>query len=207
MSKHETLPAPSTDVQFDGNPIDLDRVLAHVSLRFLLNANAFSTESQKSAYLLAHFRGAALDWVGQLLAGNASYLDDYNGLLSVVKSSFYHNRDQIQASAQTEIAALRQTGDLLEFLTKFDYLAARAGLNSDCSKITLLLPKLNKTYQDAVTKNGQNYMVYGIMRTALLNVYSRDVQAKVDPDKRREKSRCKKCGKRGHTGTQCKATN
>lgn len=202
------VPKPG-DVTFDGNPIDLERVLAHVALRFITHAGQFSTDRERSAYLASHFRGSALDWVSLQLTGQqtVTYLDDYEGFVNRVKNAFFFSLDHAQAQAQNELGALKQTGDLLEFLERFEFLTVRAGTVSDTSRLTLLFPKLNARYHEALLGGGNAYVSYTVARTKLLNIYDRTPLKSTMPDQQRKKARCKKCGKRGHTGSQCSVGN
>lgn len=197
----------TSKVIFDGNPIDLERVLAHVHVAFMLNASSYSTDSQKSAFLASHFRGGALDWLGRFLTSTPQRLEDYEGFVNTVKNTFFLDANHIAAQAQTELAALRHTGDLLEFLQTFEHLCERAGCRSDVTKLTLLFPKLNSYYHEALISGGATFVHYSVARTCLTNIYDRTPDKKESPDTRRRKARCKKCGKRGHTGTQCSSTN
>lgn len=200
-----------SDVQFDGSVLDLERVLAAVNLQFLLYPIAFGSDSTKVAFLLAHFRGPALDWAGRLLSderpGNVARLQDYEATVSHVKASFGYEASQQQAIAQTRLAALHQSGDLLEFLTEFEGLTLMAGCASDASRMTQLLPKLNKRYRDALVLAGDTLSTYSTVRNRLFHMYSRDAVQEKSAEGQRSKSRCKKCGKRGHTATQCVAKN
>lgn len=195
------------DVIFDGNVLDLDRVYAACALQFLLNSSSFATDSQKSAYLLSHFRGPALDWAARLIDKKPDALNAYASLCTSVRSHFGYDSVQVQAIAQTQLATLRQTGNLLDFLVQFDDTCARAGIGADPSKITLVLPKLTPFYRNAVVCNGDTISTYSTLRSQLVNVHSRASEVSPDNEKQRGKARCKKCGRRGHTGTQCKATN
>jgi len=202
-------PRASDSLSFDGSVLDLERVLAHVQLQFLLYPDAFEEGSTKSAYLYAHFRGAALDWVASQLGTERGMnnMQSYDTALRSVKSAFGYDDVQVQAIAQTRLGVLKQSGDLLEFLLEFDSLTARARTTADATRLTLLLPKLNKFYHDALVTNGDTLSNYSTVRSQLLNIYSRAQLQEKAPDTLRAAARCKKCGKRGHTAIQCVAKN
>lgn len=212
MANTTSLPSPpkaSDSLSFDGSVLDLDRVLAHVSLQFLLYPEAFATDQLKVAFFYAHFRGAALDWAAMEMSSERgrARMSSWSQSLNAVKSSFGYDAVQVQAIAQTRLSVLEQKGDLLEFLLEFDSLCAKAGLNADATRMTLLVPKLNKRYRDALTTSGDTLSSYTTVRSQLLNMYSRSEVQEKSADAQRSAARCKKCGKRGHTASQCVAKN
>lgn len=209
-TKPERAPSPG-DVCFDGMVLDLDRVLAFVSIQFLLHPSAFVDDSSKVAYLLAHFRGPALDWAGRQIASSrpadVARFSNYASMLAHVRATFGYEASQVSAMCQTRMSACKQTGDLLEFITEFEGLCQQIGLMADVTKITLLLPKLTPHFRNALTMSGENLSDYSTMRNQLFNVYARSGVQEGSTEGQRAKARCKKCGKRGHSASQCVAKN
>lgn len=197
----------TTDVFFDGNVIDLDRVFAAVAIQVLLDPSAFAQDETKSAYLLSHFRGPALDWAARTIDKHQAWLANYPSFCSRVRTQFGYDEAQAVAVAQTQLAALQQKGDLVEFLAEYDDVTSRAGINSDTSKIAFLLPKLKKRYQDAIVLSGDLITNFSSLRLALCNINAREATSSVPLETKRNRARCKKCGKRGHTASQCVTTN
>jgi hypothetical protein len=195
------------DLIFDGSPVDLERVLAYIRLQALLYPLALSTDSRKSAYLLSHFRGPAIDWAATYIQSRAAAADTHDQLVNRVKTAFGYDSAQQQAIAQTRLGAIHHQGDLMEFLVEFDNLCNVSGINADTSKITLLLPKLKATYREAITRSGELITNYSTMRNNLGNIYARESDMKNSAEKQRKKKTCGKCGKRGHTASQCEAKN
>jgi hypothetical protein len=200
-------PSPSSDIVFDGNVLDLDRVMASCAIAFSLHPSSFPSDSPKSAFLLAHFRGPALDWAARIIEKKPDSLVNYASFLNIVRSNFGYDAVQVQAIAQTQLGQMQQKGDVLEFLMEYDDACARAGAVSDITKVTMLLPKLNTFYRNAVVCSGDTISNYSTLRTQLLNIHSRMPAQGIPTETKRAKARCKKCGKRGHTATQCKSTN
>lgn len=201
-----TRPPPPVDSAFDGNPQDLDRVLGLMTLQFTLFGTAFDEEAKKTAYLLSHFRGAALDWGIRLVSRNDNRLQNYGQFVQGVKTQFGHDPEQLISLARTKLAALKQHGDLQEFLIEFDDLCELTGARSDVSKITMVLGKLSPEYYNCIANAGDVKINYSTLRLQLLNMYAMKQPAKFG-DTQRKKSKCGKCGKRGHTADQCKSTN
>ena len=204
-----TPPKASDSLSFDGMGLDLDRVLAHVSLQLLLYPEAFAHPATTVAFVSAHFRGAARDLAAMEMSSQKGRqrMENWDQSLAAVKSAFGYDSVQVQAIAQTRLNALEQKGDLLEFLLEFDALTAKAGLHADVTKMTLLVPKLAKKYRDGLTMSGDTLSNYGTVRNQLLNMYSRSEVQEKSADAQRSAARCKKCGKRGHTASQCVAKN
>ena len=203
------LPPPSGDVLFDGNPMDLDRVLGSVALNFLLHPVIFGPGSDgvKCAFLSQHFRGRALDWVTGTLAKHSDWMNDYDGFVARVRVHFAYDESSERALAQTRLGALHQTGDFLEFITEFDSCCDTLGIYSDASKITMLLPKLSRSNYDCLTMQGMVISDYAQTRRRLLNIWTRLPPRASPVENQRKKKQCGKCGKRGHTATQCRSTN
>lgn len=202
----------SNEILFDGNAVDLDRVLAHVHNAFVLNASQFSTDTEKCAFLSSFFRGAALDWYANecVAPEDQKKLSDYDGYVKSIRSAFGCTEQVYTSAAQTELQALRQAGeyaDLRDLLVHFEFLCGRAGIHSDASRVTILQPKLNSYYGNAWTTAGFSASSYAGMKGWLLRVYSRTPSNGAGDEVKRSKARCKVCGKRGHTGSQCKAKN
>jgi hypothetical protein len=195
------------DLTFDGNPVDLERILGMVALQFALHAGAFTQETTKTAYLVSHFRGAALDWGTRLVIKNDNRLQSYDKFTTSLKDHFGYDYAQLTSLHRTQLTKLTQTGDLMEFLTEFDNLSERVGLRADPTKITLVLPKLKKEYYDAIADGGDTIENYSTLRLRLLNIYAMKTGQPPSDEAKRKKSRCGKCGKRGHSATQCKSTN
>ena len=212
-SRRSPLPPASSDVVFDGNPVDLDRVLGYVNTQQVLYPDAFGdNDAVKSCYLALHFRGDALDWHSALIssANTAGYLHDYEGYISQLKVQFGYSLELNVAGASTELMALRQTGDykdLREFLNHFRTLCQRTGIASDVSRLAILYPKLDPYYHGAIVTNGRCYTRFQDAANFLLGVYSHTPANGKDVSVQRSKARCKVCGKRGHTGSQCKSKN
>jgi len=172
-----------------------------------LQPQALGDDSRKASYLLSHFRGPALDWVARYMQTPAARSDSFAQLVGRVKDLYGYDPAQQMAMAQTRLGVMTQTGDLMEFLVEFDSTTAAAGVNSDTSKIAFLMPKLKHHYREQVLAGGDLIQTYSTVRNRLGNVYSREGEAKKPADVQRKTKQCKVCGKKGHTGTQCRTKN
>lgn len=196
------------DVLFDGNQLDLDRVFAACAMQFIADPSRYSDDSTKCAHLLSRFRGPALDWAARRIDQDAALNGaSYADLCNAVKAYYGYDRAQAAAVAASQLGVMRLQGDLLEFLVSFDDACTRAGIASDVSKIAILLPKLHGRYARVVTDNGSLPTRYSTVRGWLTNAYALSPENAAPDDEKRKKSRCKKCGKRGHTAVQCDSKN
>ena len=199
---------PKTELEFDGNPIDLRRLLAHVSVSFLADSGKFPTDSERSGYLAKHFRGPALDWLATRLGANPNLLSDFRAFETAVKNAFGLQDSDAKVAARMEILAMKQRGDLLVFISEFEALTEYAGMASDATRVTLFLEKLEPYYQNAVRQNTDTISTWTRLKSDLHSLYAmRRPQGKADSDATRKRSRCGKCGKKGHSATQCRSVN
>jgi len=203
------VPAPSTDIFFDGAPADLTRLIAHVRIRIMTNDHAFDTESKKCGFLASHFRGQALDWIASEMGSNTTWANDLDTLIQSVALTFGTSGIQAASIARTRLESLKQgKTDLLLFLAEYDSLSTAAGLASDASRLAFIGPKLDPYYREAVNKSTVSYSRWSTYRSSLISLYSmRPATGSVAPDNARRKAKCGKCGKKGHTASECRSTN
>jgi hypothetical protein len=209
--------APVPELHFDGSAVDLDRIMAHCSVSFLLEPQKFPTDQTKSAFLAKHFRGGALDWLAVQLREHVddspdSPLANFPRFVANVKASFGLDGSAAINALELRLASITQgQNDLLAFLAEAEGLLTRLGINSDASRLTIMLGKLAPVYREALARSTVSIGTYAGMTKALKAMYALGVgpQALVRADgpSRRRRGRCGKCGKRGHTATECQAKN
>jgi Domain of unknown function (DUF4939) len=200
--------APSVEMTFDGNPVDLERILAHLSVLLLLRPAAFDSDSKRSAFVASSFRGDALDWMAETLSADSKVFDDFEKFKKMVKARFGMDAARRQIMAYTELQELKQGGeDLLLFLCRFEGTCSRAGITSDVTKLLLITPKLDSYFAEAMRTSTQALSTWIHYRDALHNLYMRRPSTTANKDKKRKKSKCGKCGKKGHTATECRSEN
>lgn len=208
-TKDSRPPPPSNDITFDGNPMDLDRVFAHCVIQHLLHPAAFVETKVMVSYLLAHFRGPALDWAAKQLASNSvDWNQSYDQFCTRVKAAFAYTDNQTTIIARTRLVALKQRGGLREFLIDFENLSFASGMTADTVRSMLIFDKLKPYYQNAWTQESTLINpTWSALKLYLLNVAARHEEHGVTEEAARKKSKCGKCGKAGHTSTQCRASN
>jgi hypothetical protein len=165
-------------------------------------------DEAKSAFLASHFRGPALDWLAnQILSVTPSPLANFSAFQASVRNAFGVSADRQQVLAQERLGAFKQKGDLLVFLAEFEGLCTQAGLNSDISRMTLLMPKLEPFYANALRTSGQLLATYTQIKACLGNLYVRQPAQAGPAEAVRKRGKCGKCGKKGHTALQCRSGN
>lgn len=202
--------APTKDVLFDGNPADLDRLLAHVSVRFLSDPAEFETDSQKSAFLGTRFRGPALDWLANILSTKPAELNNFTNFTNLVKNAFGVDSERRQVIAQGQLMALKQDGvDLLQFLAEFEALCTKSGNDDDDARLLLAPSKLDSYYRDAMTTSTTAHTSWVSYKQALGNLYAKKASRAggLATERKRKRAKCGKCGKRGHTAMECRSGN
>lgn len=193
----------AVSLTFDGNPVDLERILAHVSVVFLRDPSAYPTDESKSARLAEHFRGAALDWLSVKLQTQPSPLTNFTEFQGLVRTAFGFDLPRRQQMARTNLGVLKQEGDLLLFLAEFEGLTQIVGSVSDASRLALIMPKLSPYFRDCIVNSGEPIGSYATMVARLKNIYTMRPATAVGAEVRRKKARCGKCGKKGHSASQC----
>lgn len=206
---NSALPAPVADLYFDGNPVDLKRLLTHLRIRILGNDQALNTETKRVSFAASHFRGSALDWLGTYLETHADAFDDYDVFVNNVNTTFGVSGPAQTAILRAELEALKQKdGETLLFLSQFESLTTQLGMTSDTTRVAVVLPKLSLYFADAIRKAGTIYTRWSTLRAMLVNLDAMRVAAgPKDPESKRRRARCGKCGKRGHTALECRSGN
>jgi len=196
----------SDKMVFDGNPVDLDRFLAHCSVILLTEMADTANSGEKCAVIAKRLRGPALDWLASNLASDVGLLGDLDKFKAKLKAAFGVTGAQETIRIRGELEALRMQGDTLMFFTEFEGYLQTLGIHSDLSRLQILLPKLSPPLRQALHQSGQAINTYAQMRNFCVNIYVMTPAGR-DPDKQRRKAKCGTCGKKGHTSGQCHSKN
>lgn len=197
----------SSEVLFDGNPADLERLVTYVAVAVLAEPPRFPSERAKAMYLAKSFRGPALDWLASILSSRVTLLDDYEQFVKELRGVFGLGDVERAQVARTRLESLRQQGDLLLFLAEFEGLCREAGMVSDASRLQLILPKLEPYYANAIRTAVLRIATWYDMRRHLTTLYSFRQSSGAPREQVRRRAKCGKCGKRGHTANQCRSEN
>lgn len=207
----------SNSLTFDGhNWEDLVRLLTQATLEFMSDTSRYDdddlpqlNERNKCAWLCKHFRGAALDWVGAVSASQPAIFDDYDGLAESAKQAFGVSTEGLAAHRRGQLEALKWRPDLPAFFAEYDRLTMQLGLTGDSTKIAILRSKLPIGTQKLLAEQALDFANYDTMRERLLTMWALDpnkytsVHAGSSSSSKRPK--CGRCGKRGHTASDCRA--
>ena len=203
----------SSSVTFDGsNWEDLTRLVTLARLTFLVSPDEYDGEPARCAYLAQFFRGAALDWVGSVQASTPAVFSDYDGFVEAARNQFGVSDQGLSAQRRGQLEGLKWQHDLPVFFAEFDRLTHLLGLQGDAVKIALVRSKLPQHVQKLLAEQALDFANYDTMRERLLTMWSLDPSRRIaNPgDSSRpsqKKPRCGRCGRKGHTASDCRAKN
>lgn len=205
------------DVLFDGsNWQDLTRLVTRCRMKFLqtsaLDADPYVNDDAKCAHLVSHFRGPALDWAGQTYEANNASFADYSGFVEATRNAFGISDEGLEAQRRGQLEGLRWSTNLPTFFAEFDRLTSLLGLNQDSTRIAILRSKLPTTVQKLLSEQALNFHNYDTMRERLLTMWSLDpnrntVVGQGSAAAHSKRPRCGRCGKKGHTASDCRSKN
>lgn len=163
--------SPRDEVTFTGKPTDIDLLAAACQFEFILNADDYSSDSERIAFFLQRCRGPAMVWAARYLDQNPGLASEpYGAFLLNVKNTFGYDDKQAGAIARAQLSALRHTGTLIEFVADFDDCCGRADIHADEPRITMILDKLKPRYRQVISDGGVIPERYASLRKRLLNM-------------------------------------
>lgn len=209
-------------VTFDGsNWQDLTRLVTLCQLKFLQTAAAtaddevdpYVTDQSRCAYLSTSLTGPALDWVGQVYAANNHIFTDYEGFVESLRNAFGVSDAGLGAQRRGQLEGLKWNTDLPVFFSEFDRLTQLLSLTGDATRIALLRNKLPTHVQKLLAEQALDFANYDTMRERLLTMWALDPgRAIAQPgggsnSSTKKRPRCGRCGKKGHTASDCRTKN
>lgn len=205
---------PAKEVTFDGsNWQDLTRLVTAARLKFLQTGNTeddpYDRDDSKCAYLASRFTGPALDWVGQVYESNPATFDDYSQFVVAVRNAFGISDEGLGAQRRGQLETLKWQADLPVFFAEFDRLTQLLGLTGDATRIALVRGKLPLNVQKLLAEQALDFASYETMRERLLVMWSLDPGRSITQgsgsQSTKKRPRCGRCGKKGHTASDCRA--
>lgn len=206
-------------ITFDGsNWQDLTRLLTVTQMKFLQSANTdddeFASDEAKCAYLVSQFTGPALDWAGASYTANNAVFNQYTIFVQGVKDAFGISDQGLEAQRRGELEGLKWHHDLPVFFAEFDRITHQLNLTGNETKIALLRAKLPFNVTKLLAEQALNFHDYSTMRERLLTMWSLDPSASAvggtghhAPQSSKKRPRCGRCGRKGHTASECRAKN
>jgi hypothetical protein len=199
---------PLTEIVFDGsNWEDLNR-LATLARLFRASGTEVDSDLTQSTWVARQFRGPALDLVTSILIIEESLLSDFVGFIRRVREHFGIQDDVVLAHQRVQLEALKWRKDCPTFFAEFDRLALACGLGGDSNgKVTLLLSKVPDKYRAILARQNPQPVSYVEHRERLFIIWATDPTAPGTHDaaKTTSKPKCGKCGKSGHTASECRS--
>jgi len=203
-------------INFDGsNWQDLIRLVAQANLKFILDSAKddpeLVTPQARCAYLASNFEGPALDWVGAEHERNTTIFANYDGFLVHVRNAFGISDEGLAAQRRNELEGLRWSADLPTFFAEFDRLTQLLSLSSHETRIALVRNKLPAHVQKLLAEQALNFSNYETMRERLLVMWALDPARAIggasNAPAAKKRSRCGRCGKKGHNAGDCRSKN
>lgn len=205
--------SPSNEpLLFDGSDWEVLTRLSTQSFLTRLTDTEIDSDQDQCAWLCSHFRGAALDWVGQQLARRQPgvLFANYDAFLEDVRGHFGITDEGLRARRRGQLEELRwNSADLPVFFAEYDRLTSTLGISDDQSRISLLRTKLPEKVQKLLSEQALDFANYDTMRMRLLTMWSLDPHRNtaVTPNAPRKRPKCGRCGKKGHAAANCKGTS
>jgi|SRR5262245_310047 len=199
--------APLSDYKFDGsNWEDLTR-LATLAKLHRASGTEVDSDATQSTWVARQFTGPALDLVTNLLAVEPKVLDDFTAFIARVREHFGISDGLVVAHQRNQLDALKWRRDLPTFFAEFERLSHACGMGGENSgKITLLVAKIPEKYRSILARQVPPPGSYSDHRQRLLLLWAQEPTAPgVSTDRASTKPKCGRCGKQGHTASDCRA--
>jgi hypothetical protein len=119
----------SKPITFSGKPRQLEPCLTYVQVRCI--AENITTGQQKAGVLASLFRGPALSWLTTSLKLTPTILQDFDELVTQLRSTFGTTPQAQKLQAANAITSLRQKGSVQDYEQRFSVLAAEAELTPE----------------------------------------------------------------------------
>jgi hypothetical protein len=198
--------APLSEYTFDGsNWEDLTRLITLAKLHRASQTEVDSDTTQ-STWCARQFTGPALDWVGLILIVDKPLLDNFDKFITKLNDHFGITATLISTHQRVQLEALKWRRDAPTFFAEFSRLATECGLGGEnAGKLTLLMSKVPDAQKTILARQTPPPTTYAETRARLLSIWANDPHSTgVQIEKSQTKPKCGKCGKKGHTASDCR---
>ena len=195
-------------LSFDGsNWEDLTRLVTQSTLARLLESE-INSDVDQCAWLARHFSGPAIDWVGVAYTANPLIFENFGDFCERTRQQFGVSDEGLGARRRGQLEALKWSADLPVFFAEFDRLTTLCSLHGDAVRIALLRNKLPVHTQKLLAEQALDFHNYDTMRERLLTMWALDPNKStaVHASPQTKRPRCGRCGKKGHTASDCRGT-
>jgi hypothetical protein len=197
--------APLSEYKFDGsNWQDFSRLVTLARLHRTSGTEVDSDLTQ-STWVARQFTGPALDWMTGILLVESTLLNDFNAFQERLRAHFGITDELVLAHQRTQLDALKWRQDAPTFFAEFERLAHACGMGGENSgKVTLLVSKIPDKQRTILARQVPSPTTFAEYRSRLLTLWVNDpTSAGNATDKEAAKPKCGKCGKKGHTASNC----
>ena len=198
----------SDQLSFDGsNWEDLSRLVTQAKMVRLVDTD-IDTDAAQGAWLAQRLRGPAIDWFGAQYAVTPGMLNNFDAWVEDLRNQFGVSDDGLRARRRGQLEGLHWQADLPVFFAEFDRLTALLGVAGNAPRIAMLRGKLPEKVRTLLAEQALDFTDYGTMRERLLTMWALDPKKNTSmhssSSKKKDKPRCGKCGKKGHTASDCR---
>jgi hypothetical protein len=187
---------------FSGEYKELKGLWFHMEVKQALDPYLAASDNRKCAYLASCLQGRALAWLTEKHDRRPAVLSDYAALVDAVNEAFDLPEDVKTRLAEKEIMQLRQTSSALHYHSDFDALVTRLSWPNSAKK-ALFFAGLKPILQERLIIT-DNLASYDEMKDEAIRLDSALSAPKVR-SKKKEKSKCAKCGRTNHKTDECYA--
>ena len=201
-------PDPDSKIYFDGsNWEDLLRMLGLARFAFLQDEDYDDNNPRRCAYVASRFRGPALDWVTTRHSLEPSLFENFELFVDRTREAFGVEDTNLTALRRSELEKLKWDPDAPVFFANFDRLTLQLRITDHGTKIAMLNPKLPLGIREKMADQALNFANYETMRERILTMWALDPSRTAKSSTAHKRPRCGKCGRKGHTASECNSKN
>jgi hypothetical protein len=202
-------------VTFDGsNWADLLQLTDLVELRSKFDDD-LDTDPKKCAYLATKFRGPALEWASKQLTANSGLHAQFSGYVLALRLNFGLDDEAMMVRHRILLDQLTWSNNAPLFFAEFESLCSRCNILEPAAKKALLDNKLPVAYRQKLADLGLAIVDWSTLKERIMTIWllQPSNQTKIEtgdtnrPASKKKRTRCSKCGKRGHEAKECRSKN
>lgn len=205
-----TAPDADRTPVFDGsNWEDLTRLAALAKVRRLVDTD-IDSDGAEVAWVASRFVGPALDWLVHQYTDPSYVLPTNKSVFyDTVREAFGITDANVQQGQRLQLQALQWRSDLPTFFAEFDRLSHLCGMGGklNAGRLELLRAKVPTSLQTALAQQAFVPASYEDLRQRLLTMWVLDPRSSSGAlhTSKAKRPKCGKCGKKGHTASECRS--
>jgi len=134
--------------------------------------------------------------------------DDFSAFQDQVKEAFGIENDVLRNLFRAQYDALLWGQDAPLFFAEFDRLTSLLQLRSDTVRIEMLRGKLPVALRTQLAEQALDFTSYSVMKQRLITMWALKPKGVAhERAKNATRTKCSKCGKKGHRAADCRSGN